>query len=127
SPLSLHDALPIFSQTYWVMIQASYGADSGMHGAVLQIDPSQPAVPDLYAMGLDAVSVIGGASLHGTVGLATPAPTGGTTVFLSSSDPAARVPASVVVAASNSANSFTITTSPVSTFTSVQISAQSGS
>ena len=118
---------PQVSQTYWVMIQASYGADSGMHGAVLQIDPSQPAVPDLYAMGLDAVSVIGGASLHGTVGLATPAPTGGTTVFLSSSDPAARVPASVVVAASNSANSFTITTSPVSTFTSVQISAQSGS
>jgi len=118
---------PQVSQTYWVMIQASYGADSGMHGAVLQIDPSQPAVPDLYAMGLDAVSVIGGASLHGTVGLATPAPTGGTTVFLSSSDSSARVPASVFVAAGNSADSFTIATSSVSTFTSVQISAQSGS
>ena len=118
---------PQVSQTYWVMIQASYGADSGMHGVVLQIDPAQPAVPDLYAMGLDAVSVIGGASLHGTVGLATPAPTGGTSVFLSSSDPSARVPTSVSVAAGNSANSFTIATSAVSNVTSVQISAQSGS
>jgi hypothetical protein len=118
---------PQVSQTYWVVIQASYGPDSGMHGAVLEIDPAQPAVPDLYAMGLDAVSVIGGSSLHGTVGLATPAPAGGTTVFLSSGDPSARVPASVLVAAGNSANSFTIATSAVSSMTSVQISAQSGS
>jgi hypothetical protein len=118
---------PQVSQTYWVLIQASYGADSGMHGAVLQIDPAQPAVPDLYALGLDAVSVIGGGSLHGTVGLATPAPAGGTTVFLSSSDPSTRVPASVLVAAGNSANSFTIATTAVSNATSVQISAQSGS
>jgi len=49
-------------------------------------------------------------------------------VFLSSSDPAtAHVPPSVQIAAGNSTNSFTITTSNVATMTSVQISAQSGS
>jgi hypothetical protein len=99
-----------------------------MHAAVLRIDPAQPAIPDLYAMGLDGVSTIGGGSLHGTVGLATPAPPGGTTVSLSSSDPAtAQVPPSVQVGAGNSANSFTVTTSAsVTSFQSVQITAQSG-
>jgi hypothetical protein len=119
---------PQVNAQYWVMIQASYGNDAGMHGAVLRIDPEQPAVPNLYAMGLDQSSVIGGASLKGTVGLVTPAPTGGTTVFLSSSDPSvAQVPASVQVGAGNSTNSFTVTTKSVTSMTSVQISAQSGS
>jgi hypothetical protein len=119
---------PQVNASYWVMIQASYGRDSGMHGAVLRIDPEQPAVPDLYAMGVDPVSVIGGSSLRGTVGLATPAPPGGTTVSLFSTDPsAAQVPASVFIAAGNSANSFTITTTPVASMSSAQISARSGS
>jgi hypothetical protein len=95
---------------------------------VLRIDPDQPAVPNLYAMGVNPVSVIGGASLKGTVGLVTPAPPGGTTVFLSSTDPsAAQVPASVQIAEGNSTNSFTITTSPVMNMSSAQITAQSGS
>jgi hypothetical protein len=99
-----------------------------MQGAVLRIDPDQPAIPNLYAMGVDPVSVIGGASLKGTVGLVTPAPAGGTTVFLSSTDPsAAQVPASVQIAAGNSTNSFTITTSPVMNMSSAQITARSGS
>jgi len=119
---------PQVNASYWVMIQAAYGNDAGMHGAVLRIDPEQPAVPDLYAMGVDPTSVIGGASLKGTVGLVTPAPQGGTTVFLSSSDPSiVQVPASVQVAAGNSTNSFTVTTKSVISMTSVQISAQSGS
>jgi hypothetical protein len=120
---------PQVNASYWVMIQASYGSgNSGMYGAVLRIDPDQPAIPDLYAMGVDPVSVIGGASLKGTVGLVTPAPPGGTTVFLSSTDPsAAQVPASVHIAEGNSTNSFTITTSPVVNMSSAQITAKSGS
>src|SRR5712691_5936120 len=58
---------PQVDASYWVMIQASYGNSAGMHGAVLRIDPEQPAIPDLYAMGVDPVWVIGGASLRGTV------------------------------------------------------------
>jgi hypothetical protein len=120
---------PQVNESYWVMIQARYGnGTSGMQGAVLRIDPDQPAVPNLYAMGVNPVSVIGGASLKGTVGLVTPAPPGGTTVFLSSTDPsAAQVPASVQIAEGNSTNSFTITTSPVMNMSSAQITAQSGS
>ncbi len=112
----------------WVMVQASYGSDlGGMHGAVLRIDPAQPAIPDLYTMGLDGVSTIAGGSFHGAVGLTTPAPPGGTTVSLSSSDPSvAQVPSSVQIGGGNSANSFTVTTSSVSSFQSVQITAQSG-
>ena len=119
---------PQVPSPYWVLVQASYGNEAGMHAAVLRIDPAQPAIPDLYAMGLDGVSTIGGGSLHGTVGLATPAPPGGTTVSLSSSDPAtAQVPPSVQVGAGNSANSFTVSTSAsVTSFQSVQITAQSG-
>jgi len=120
---------PQVDASYWVIVQASYGNSASMHGSVIRIDPSQPAVPDLYAMGVDPPQgVIGGNSLVGTVGLVTPAPVGGTTVFLSSSDASsAQVPASVQIAAGNSTNSFTITTSNVATTTSVQISAQSGS
>jgi hypothetical protein len=112
----------------WVMVQASYGSDlGGMHAAVLRIDPAQPAIPDLYTMGLDGVSTIAGGSFHGAVGLVTPAPPGGTTVSLSSSDPSvAQVPSSVQIGAGNSANSFTVSTSAVSSFQSVQITAQSG-
>ena len=119
---------PQTAATYWVMIQASYGSGgSGMHGAVLRIDPDQPAVPDLYAMAVDPVSVIGGGSVRGTVGLTTPAPVGGTTVSLWSTDPsAAQVPASVQIAEGNSAASFTVTTSPVASMSSAQINAQSG-
>jgi hypothetical protein len=119
---------PQVNASYWVIIQASYRSNAGMHGAVLRIDPSQPAIPDLYAMGVDPVSVIGGASLRGTVGLVTPAPLGGTTVSLSSTDPTAvQVPTSVQIAAGNSTASFTITTRAVSSMSSAQISAQSGS
>ena len=121
---------PQVNAPYWVMIQASYGSGAGMHGAVLRIDPDQPAIPDLHAMGIDPtqMSVIAGGSLRGTVGLATPAPPGGTTVTLFSGDPSVvQVPAGVHIAAGNSAASFTITTSSVSSFRSAPISAQSGS
>jgi hypothetical protein len=119
---------PQVTSTYWVMIQASYGSSlSGMHGAVLRIDPSQPAVPDLSAMSVQPVSTVAGGTLQGTVELVTPAPAGGTTVFLASSDPAAQVPATLQIAAGNTTATFTVTTTQVSSMHSAQITAQSGS
>ena len=119
---------PQVTSPYWVMIQASYGSSlSGMHGVVLRIDPSQPAVPDLEAMSIQPVSTVAGGTLQGTLQLAAPAPAGGTTVFLASSDPAAQVPSTVQIAAGNSTATFTVTTSQVSSMHSAQITAQSGS
>jgi hypothetical protein len=113
---------PPVNTTRWVMIQASYGSGSnGMHGALVQIDPA-PGTPEVFAIGTDhPASVTAGQTVRGTVGLVQPAPAGGATVFLSSSDPAAQVPSSVDIAAGNSANSFIITTSSVINSTSASI------
>jgi hypothetical protein len=111
----------------WVIIQASYGNGAGMHGAVLRIDPGAPAIPSVLAMTVQPVSTIGGGSLRGTVGLETPAPPGGATVFLSSDNPVARVPPSVNIAAGNSATTFTVSTTAVSEFNSASITATAGS
>jgi hypothetical protein len=110
----------------WVLVQARYRSNAGMHAAVLRIDPDQPAVPNLLAFTIDPISAIGGNALRATVGLATPAPAGGTTVFLSSDNPAAQMPTSVHIPAGNSATSFTIATSVVGGFTSVSLNASSG-
>jgi hypothetical protein len=112
---------PPVNVSQWVMIQASYGSGAnGMHGALLQIDPA-PGTPEVFAIGIDPMSVTSGQTVRGTVGLVQPAPPGGATIFLSSSDPAAQVPSSVNIAAGNSANSFTITTSSVINATSANI------
>ena len=72
-------------------------------------------------------TVVGGASSTGTVTLNGAAPMGGATVTLQSSNvSAAQVPASVSVAGGVTSASFTITTSPVATNTSVTISGTSG-
>ena len=112
--------------SHWVMIQARYGNSAGMHAAVLRIDPAFPAIPDVLTLSTVQPSVVAGDSVRGTVGLVTPAPPGGTTVFLSSDDPAAQLPASVFIAGGNSANSFTVTTTATAPFTSASISATTG-
>jgi hypothetical protein len=112
--------------SHWVLIQARYGNSAGMHAAVLRIDPALPAIPDVIALVTAQPSVVAGDSVRATVGLVTPAPPGGTTVSLSSNDPAAQLPSSVFIAGGNSANSFTITTNPSSSFTSATISATTG-
>ena len=72
-------------------------------------------------------SVVGGNSSTGTVTLNGPAPAGGAIVTLSSSNTgAARVPASVTVAASATTATFTVATSPVAANTSVTISGTYG-
>jgi hypothetical protein len=109
---------------YWVLIQAAYGSGTnGMQAALMQIDPGPPGPPEVFAIGVNPNAVTSGTPVRGTVGLAQPAPVGGATVFLSSSDAAAQVPASVTIPAGNSANSFTITTGSVINATSVSITA----
>jgi hypothetical protein len=117
---------PHVNASHWVLVQASYGNDAGMHGAVLRIDPSVPAIPDILSLAIDPVSTVAGGTVRGTVGLVTPAPPGGATIFLSSDNPAAQVPTSVAIAAGNSATTFTIATSAVSSFNSANISATAG-
>ena len=67
--------------------------------------------------------VVGGLSVTGQVVLSNPAPSGGATVALSSSDPTAQVPATVTVPAGALSAYFTVTTSPVTTDTPVSITA----
>ena len=76
---------------------------------------------------LNPTVVVGGTSSQGTVTLSGPAPAGGATVTLTSSNTAAaQVPASVVVAAAASTATFTISTSAVSSSTTSTISASFG-
>jgi hypothetical protein len=108
----------------WVIIQARYGSGhNGMLGALLQVDPGPPGPPEVFALGLDPLSVTSGQTVRGTVGVVQLAPAGGATVFLSSSDAAAQVPSSVTIPAGNSATSFNITTGSVINATSVSITA----
>ena len=109
------------------MIEASYGStNSGLHGAVLRVDPDVPAIPSLLAFGVNPTGTTAGGSVGGVVGLVTPAPAGGATISLSSNSPAAQVPASVNIAAGNSATTFTVGTTAVGSFTSANITASSG-
>jgi hypothetical protein len=115
---------PDVNASQWVMIQAAYGnANSGQFGAVLRVDPGRSATPAILALTVDAPSVIGGQPVRGLIGLATPSPAGGTTIVLSSDNPAVRVPASVVIAAGNSATTFIASTNAVTDFNSASITA----
>ena len=72
---------------------------------------SKTLVPLLSAMSVSAATVTGGTSLTGTVTLFGTAPSGGTTVALSSSNAsAASVPPTVLVPAGATAASFVVTT-----------------
>jgi hypothetical protein len=84
---------------------------------------SAPTVT-LSSVSLSPASVTGGTSSTGTVTLSSTAPTGGTTVTLTSSNTAAgTVPASVTVAAGATTATFTASTSAVATNTAVTITA----
>jgi hypothetical protein len=112
----------------YVLIQATYGFTGATHAELLEIDPGPPGPATLLAFGVNpTVGVIGGNPMRGTVGLVMPAPLGGGVVTLTSSDPSlVQVPPSVAIAAGNSANSFTITTSPVAFGAFARIDASAG-
>jgi hypothetical protein len=81
----------------------------------------------LSFVSVNPTSVIGGNTSTGTVTLNGPAPAGGAIVTLSSSNTtAAQVPSNVTVAANGTSATFTVTTSPVSSNTSLAISGTYG-
>src|SRR5713226_2498422 len=99
------------SDNYWVDVV--FGAGTG--------------APTLSSVAVNPASVTGGNPSTGTVTLSGPAPSGGAVVSLSSSDLSASVPADgVTVPAGATSATFTVTTSPVATSTSVTISASYG-
>ena len=84
-------------------------------------------LPGIVSLTITPTTVAGGNTSTGTVTLNGPAPTGGTVVSLSSGNiPVANVPATVTVLGGNTSATFTITTTPISTSTSVTISAVYG-
>jgi len=103
-----------------VTISGSYSGTT--QSATLTVTP-----PTLTSLTLSPSSVTGGSSSTGTVTLSAPAPSGGAVVSLSSSNTGvAAVPASVTVPAGATSASFTVSTNPVATTTSVTISASYG-
>ena len=113
---------PKVARPHWVIIQGSVFPLGMLHAETLRVDPGGPGPSPLSAIDVRPNSAIGGASLTGTVGLSVPAPAGGASVSLVSSDTAhAQVPASVAVPAGNSTASFTVTTTAVETFTTASI------
>lgn len=84
------------------------------------------APASLVSLTLKNARVIGGSSTTGTVTLNGPAPAGGVLVRLSSNNPAAKVPASVLVPAGQTQATFTVTTSVVFSQTVVTLTASAG-
>ena len=104
-----------------VTISATYSGVT--KSALLTVTPVPPPLPTLSSLTLDPSSVVGGMqSSTGTVTLTGPAPAGGATIMLSSSNGAARVPSSVTVPAGASGATFTVNTSAVFVSTSATIS-----
>ena len=88
-------------------ITASYQGAT-QKGSLVILAPPVVIVP--ATLSFDPASVAGGVSSQATVALSGPAPTGGLVVTLSSSDPAAKVPASITVPAGATSATFTVTT-----------------
>jgi hypothetical protein len=85
-------------------------------------------IPSIASLTISPSSVAGGATATGTATLTGPAPTGGQTVALSSSNPsAAAVPASILVSAGATTTTFSIVTATGSAGSTVLITGTSGS
>ena len=118
---------PHVLEPHWVVIQGFYGTFNGNQAATLEINPGSPGPPTVFAVGVADSTVTAGDTVRGTAGIFAPAPAGGATVKLKSSNPSVvQLPANVRIAEGNSANSFTITTGPVFIETSVRIDATLG-
>jgi hypothetical protein len=101
-----------------VTISASY--QGSLKTATLTVNPAL----SVQSVTLSPSSVTGGANSTGTVVLTGPAPAGGATVQLASSNTsAATVPTTVTVAANSTTATFTATTQTVANSTSVTITA----
>ena len=87
---------------------------------------SRGSVLSLSSVGLSAPSVTGGSASTGTVTMSGSAPTGGSVVSLSSSDPSVSVPAMVTIPEGTTSTTFAVTTSPVASKTAAVITAVFG-
>jgi hypothetical protein len=90
----------------------------------VNVAPDPNAPPLLQSMTISPASVTGGTSATGTVLLSAPAPSGGVSVTLATSNPsAAQAPGIVSVPAGQTSASYTLTTFSVSANTTVTITA----
>jgi WD40 repeat protein len=114
-PITTHTVPAITSVTF----TATFSGSS--QTTVLTVTP-----PTVNTLTLNPSSVKGSLTSTGTVTISDPAPTGGISVPLSSSDTTvATVPSSVTVAAGSTTATFPVTTYPVATDTPVVLSAAS--
>jgi hypothetical protein len=110
-----------FTRPALVDIQAAFGDTT-------QTAPLAVAPPlSLTSLGVAPGNVTGGTNATGTVTLSGPAPAGGALVTLASNNPAAVVPASVLVPAGLTSASFPVQANPVTTFVTVTLTATYGS
>lgn len=129
-------AIPATAQGGGYLIAADFNAD-GKPDIAFQVRGSSaatdvllnttggvvaPTAPTISALTLNPSSVAGGSASTGTVALTGRAQTA-VSVALSSNAPAARVPASVTIAAGAQTASFSISTTTVTTSVSAQITA----
>jgi hypothetical protein len=97
------------------ILNPGFGAVTASDFDVILLGYNPSAAPAALAgVTVNPGTVTGGKPATGTVNLTAAAPASGLTVALSSSNPAAVVPASVPVSAGASSANFTVTTSPVS-------------
>ena len=106
------------SVTAATTVQISGTSNGFTHSISFTVQPAR-----VQQFSVSPTTATGGASSTGTVTLTGPAPAGGATVSLSSSDPSATVPASVTIPAGSTSASFSITTNPGPSTTNVTISA----
>lgn len=106
-----------------VTISAAYGAST--QTTLLTLTPAPGT--GLTSLSFSPASVVSGKTSVGTVTLSNPAPTGGLSVSLFSSDTSvASVPASVTVAAGTTSATFTLTSVPVAATSTATINATAG-
>lgn len=114
------NALPVANSTA-VSISATLPSGNNKAGT-LTVAP-----PGVAGISFSPATVSFGQSITGTIALSGAAPAGGFSVSLASNDPAAvPVPASVLVAAGASSQTFTVTAGGVSSVTAVTITASAG-
>ncbi len=116
---------PVDDCTFWYAGQ--YFAVDGLNNwhtriGSFKLPGCAPALIAVSTLSINPSLLEGGTSTNGTVVLTGPAPTGGATVTLSSSNPAASVPANVTVPAGQLNATFTVTTSVVANPTAVTLS-----
>jgi hypothetical protein len=116
--------LTVGVHTITLYVSDEHGASDTDEVVITVNAASAPPLPTVQAVSASPSTLTAGASAQGTVSLNNPAPSGGATVTLSSSNTsAATVPSNVTVAAGSSSATFTIATGTVATPTTVTITA----